>query len=96
MAKVSVCLPDELHRRLKMMAAERNSTIQELACRSIENIFAPASGQPPMASMTKTEKRALVSEFKQLLDIGDAEAAIALKTLVEATELLLRVKHAKI
>jgi len=73
MARVTINLPDELHRALKAAAAKRGKTIGSLVAESLES-YGIKSTEAAAALVARARRRAALSE-SEALALGVSETA---------------------
>lgn len=88
--KISVFLPDEIHRLLNLSATRRERTIQDLLEQAAESSLpANAPGPAAGACLSPRQKRDLVARFARLIESDAARVLLSCKATVEAMESLL-------
>ncbi len=71
--KTTIEIPDELMRRVKMRAVQRNQKLKDTVATLLEAGIATASGEIPLARLPKPVRL----KTRRLMTIDDIETAIA-------------------
>ncbi len=71
--KTTIEIPDELMRRVKMRAVQRNQKLKDTVATLLEAGIATASDEMPLARLPKPVRL----KTRRLMTIGDIESAIA-------------------
>jgi|HubBroStandDraft_1064217.scaffolds.fasta_scaffold91014_1 hypothetical protein len=99
--KISIFLPANTHRQLKVKAAQSGTSIQQMMLSAAEVMVAPpehGTENPPvfqMPSLSMKEKKELETAFRNILEEGDNLAVLNCVATIEAMKLWVenRKKH---
>jgi hypothetical protein len=91
--KISVFLATDLHRRLKVIAAQRGTSLQEMMASAAELMASPPQGAETspsvfqVRSLSPEDKMQLELKFKSILESGDQIAILNCTATTEAMKL---------
>jgi hypothetical protein len=85
--KTSIFLRDDVHRKLKVVAAERDTSIQKLMENAAESILLPRPApESPGSGLSLAEKSDLAIRFRKILDSDDPMVVLNCQATVDAME----------
>jgi len=99
--KISVFVRPDLHQRLKIIAAQRGTTIQKMMATAAELIAQPhedGSTSVPvfqLPSLTPEKKMELLGDFKTILETGDDMVIFNCAAITEGMKLLAQNRKAQ-
>ena len=100
--KVSIFLPVDLHRRLKIIAAKMDTSIQTMMLTAADWIArsSEAATDGPtvlqVPAMSERDKEVIQAKSKNILESGDDSAILNFAVLTEAIELWMKNGHSSV
>lgn len=83
MKKVSIFVPDELHKQLKIKAIDQGTSLQAMALSALEQLSNPDTGRKPKErALSPLECRMLLAKAKSVLTAGSPATRSAVSSVI--------------